>query len=149
MFEVAEFSFTEDGEIVETPDNKSFKDHIQEMLTTSVSFIFKKHQYKCTYSRDKEFISSWLELLVRLKKMSIDILDLRRLMDNLTWFPKADKICHNAAGGMLEFKKFEGTLTRNGTVHAFSPFLRWVCLLSAAPCDRLKHQAGCRQILVS
>jgi hypothetical protein len=84
LYEVAEFSFTGDGGIMETPDNEAFKDHIQEILTTGVGFVLKKHQYKHTYSRDNEFISSWLELLVRLKKMSIDILALRRLLDNLT-----------------------------------------------------------------
>ena len=92
-----------------------------------MSVVLKKYEYKCTYSRDEEFFTSWLELLVLLKKTDLDMIDIRRLMDHLTWFSMTGEDYYSdSLGGMVELKRFEGTLTRQGTVHTFTPFPRWV-----------------------
>ena len=89
------------------------------MLQNSVSAVLDRYGYKTRYSRDRAFITSWLELLILLKKMQIHIEDLRQIMDHLTWSPIAARIVHYAPGGAIEVERFKGTVTRNGVVKEF------------------------------
>lgn len=127
LYEIAEYVLTCSGDFEATPDILEFKDHIQEMVQTSVGSVLAKYSYMCTHDRDKAFLTSWLEVLVLLTRLRIGIIDRRRFMDNMTWSPTATTI-HHAAGGMLEFKKFQGTLIRNGECYTFTPFPKWVSL---------------------
>lgn len=129
LYEIAEFVLTSSEDFEATPDIREFKDHIQEMVQTSVSSVLAKYSYTCTHDRDKAFLTSWLEILVLLTRLRIGIIDRRRFMDNMTWSPTAKTIEYHAAGGIiLEFKKFQGTLIRNGECYTFTPFPKWVSI---------------------
>lgn len=55
------------------------------MLQVGVVPTLDKYGYKCTYDRDKEFVISYLEVLILLRRLKLDLLNVRRLMDALTW----------------------------------------------------------------
>ena len=82
LYEVTEFALTSSEDFEATPDIREFKDHVQEMVQTSVRSVLDKYSYRCTYDRDKAFLTSWLEILVLLTKLRIGIVDIRRLMDD-------------------------------------------------------------------
>lgn len=126
LFEMAEYLLTAEGGWPVTPDNKEFVDHIKEMLEVGVSPVLEKHGYKCSYDRDKEFLTSWLEALVLLRRLRIDINSIRSLMDTLTWYPTLQVTVLHTPAGVIEFCRYEGTLELNGNRHKFTPFPRWV-----------------------
>jgi hypothetical protein len=128
LYEVAEFVLTSSGSILATPDIRKFKDHVQEMVQTSVRSVLDKYSYNCTYDGDKAFLTSWLELLVLLRRLVIDVLDIRRLMDHITWSRTTKEILVITANGNLQLSKFQGTLIRNGECYMFTPFPEWVSL---------------------
>ncbi|KAK7216561.1 hypothetical protein V2G26_004564 [Clonostachys chloroleuca] len=108
-----------------TSDIKTFADHIDEMLNLGVEAVLNKYGYECSHNRDKEFLTSWLEVLVLLRKLSLDIDDVRRLLGCLTWSPSTGVIMLLALNGLVVFHRFEGTLTLNGVPFEFTPFPKW------------------------
>ena len=72
LFEVAMTAFTmlEGLEGFETSDIQTFTEHAREMLQTGVSSVLQKYSYKCSSDLDKHFLTSWLEVLVILKRLS-------------------------------------------------------------------------------
>lgn len=126
LFEVAEYILTAEGDWPMTPDNKAFMDHILEMLQVGVRPVLEKYGYRCSYDRDKAFLTSWLEALVLVKRLDIDVYSIRRLMDALTWYPTVKSTLLGTPGGDIRFCRYEGTLELNGVCHTFTPFPRWV-----------------------
>jgi len=126
LYEIAEYALTSSGNFEATPDIREFKDHVQEMVQTSVRSVLDKYSYRCTHDRDKAFLTSWLEILVLLNRLPIGIVDIRRLMDNMTWFPMTEAILVRTADAIWELSKFQGTLIRNGERYTFTPFPEWV-----------------------
>lgn len=129
LYEVAEYSLTCDGGIEVTPDNKEFVDHVKEMREVGVRATLSRHGYNCKVERDKGFITAWLELLVLLKRLLIDVGNIRHIMDNLTWFPVTGNMYINTPKGLVMLHPFEGTLTLGGEDHTFTPFPQWVSFL--------------------
>ena len=128
LYEFSENALTSYGDIEATPDIREFKDHVQEMVRTSVRSVLDKYSYRCTHDRDKAFLTSWLELLVLLTKLRIEILDIRRFMDLMTWFPTV-KVNHlQTADDVLQLNRYQGTLIRHGKRYLFTPFPEWVSL---------------------
>jgi hypothetical protein len=126
LYEVAEYTLTAEGDWPTTPDIEEFVGHIKEMLQAGVRSTLEKHGYKCSYDRDKEFITSWLEVLVLLTRLRVDIDGIRRLMDSLTWYPSLQTTILCTLGGTTQFRRYEGTLILNGVRHMFTPFPKWV-----------------------
>jgi len=126
LFEVAEYLLTAEGPWPVTDDNRQFVEHIKEMLQDGVRPVLKKHGYRCSYDRDKEFLTSWLEALVLARQLGIDIDSIRSLMDTLTWYPTLQATVLNTPDGVIHFCRYEGTLEFNGVRHTFTPFPRWV-----------------------
>ncbi|KAH7020360.1 hypothetical protein EDB80DRAFT_221322 [Ilyonectria destructans] len=128
LYEIAEYTLTCLGGLqgLTTPDIKEFADHINEMLQVGVRSTLNKHGYRCTYDRDKEFLTSWLEVLVLLRKLFIDIDDVGRLLDHLTWSPSTEIIQLFTMNGLVEICRFQGTLILNGDRHTFTPFPKWM-----------------------
>jgi hypothetical protein len=86
LYEIAEFVLTSSsGNVVDTPDIQVFRQHINEMLETGVRATLLKHGYRCSFDRDRQYLTSWLELLVLLKRLNFNIDDVRRIMDYMTW----------------------------------------------------------------
>ena len=85
LYEVAEYTLTCSQSFEATPDMNKFKNHVQEMLQTGVLSVLDRYGYTCSYERDRAFLTSWLEILVLLTRLRIDIDDIRRVMDNMTW----------------------------------------------------------------
>ncbi|KAK2041675.1 hypothetical protein LZ31DRAFT_586326 [Colletotrichum somersetense] len=125
LYEIAEYTLTADGDWLITPDNKEFMDHIKEMLQFGVRPTLEKHGYRCSYERDKEFLTSWLEVLVLLRQLRIDIDGIRRLMDHLTWFYGTDMTILTTLNGTVNLSIYEGVLILNNIPHTFTPFPRW------------------------
>ena len=103
-----------------------FEYFAEDMLEVGVHSVLEKHGYRCSYDRDKEFLTSWLEALVLLKRLRIDIDSIRSIMDTLTWHPTLEVTMVNTPGSLVHFCRFEGTLEVNGVRHTFTPFPRWV-----------------------
>lgn len=149
LYEVAEFFLTSEGALPDFDDIRPFKSHVEEMLRTSVQAVLTKHKYKSTYSRDEAFLMSWLEFLVLLKKLRLDIINLRSIMDALTWPPRTGVIMHGTPEGWLNIERFKGTITRNGEVFNFTPFPLWVRVPDIpAYMVGLTGEVGRRQVLV-
>ncbi|KAK2028976.1 hypothetical protein LX32DRAFT_639490 [Colletotrichum zoysiae] len=124
LYEIAEYTLTADGDWLITPDNKEFMDHIKEMLHFGVRPTLEKHGYRCSYERDKEFLTSWLEVLVLLRQLRIGIIHMRRLMGHLTGF-YGNNITFSTPKGTIKLYRYEGTLMLNEVTYTFTPFPRW------------------------
>ncbi|RYC60378.1 hypothetical protein CHU98_g5831 [Xylaria longipes] len=120
LYEIAEYSLTCDGGVEETADIKRFKTHIQEMVRFGVRSTLDKHGYKCTYDRDREFLISWLEILVLLTRLHVDIDDVRRMLDGLTWHHPMTMM-FNTINGLIQLCAYEGTLDFGGERYTFTP----------------------------
>ncbi|KAF2122092.1 hypothetical protein BDV96DRAFT_640157 [Lophiotrema nucula] len=118
LYEIAEYWLTSVGGFGLTPDVEIFLRHIQEMLQIGVQATIAKHNYGCSYDRDKLYLTSWLELLVLLRRVKFDVDTIRHIMDNMTWMNR----CHVQYYPGVELKRFEGTLIVNGELHTFTPF---------------------------
>jgi hypothetical protein len=84
LYETAEFALTSSEDFEATPDVREFKDHVQEMVQTSVRSVLDKYSCVCTCDRDQEFLLSWLVVLVLLTRLGVLIVDIRRLMHYMT-----------------------------------------------------------------
>ncbi|KAH6653553.1 hypothetical protein BKA67DRAFT_537207 [Truncatella angustata] len=123
LYEVAEYTLTSESELYVTEDLKEFTDHVKEMVQVGVRPTLERHQYKCTYEPDKDFLISWLEVLVLLQRLHVDIQGVRQLLDSLTWHPFAKQLIMTTEG-ILECSRFEGNLILNRQRHTFTPFPR-------------------------
>jgi hypothetical protein len=85
LYEITEYVLTCDGGIRKTSDIELFLQHIDEMLETGVQATLEKHSYRCSCDRDRQYLTSWLELLILLSRLHFDIGGVRRIMDNMTW----------------------------------------------------------------
>ncbi|KAK8095692.1 hypothetical protein PG999_013714 [Apiospora kogelbergensis] len=81
LYEIAEYTLTATNRLAVTPDIKGFAEHVREMLHVGVRPTLERHGYRCTYDGDRDFLISWLELLVLLRKHVMDISDVRRILD--------------------------------------------------------------------
>ena len=96
------------------------------MVQAGVRPTLERHGYRCTYDRDKEFLTSWLELLVLLRRQRVDLYDIRRLMDRITWSPSAEGIYMATSSDLVKLHRFQGALSLGGAEFAFTPFPPWV-----------------------
>ncbi|KAK8083838.1 hypothetical protein PG996_002619 [Apiospora saccharicola] len=127
LYEVAENFLTSVKHPEETPDLKPFAEHVREMVRAGVRPTLERHGYRCTYEGDKDFLVSWLELLVLLNKLSIDIVDLRLLVDYLTWGPGVKSLIQVTSSGQpVHVRRFEGGVEYARERHSFTSFPEWV-----------------------
>lgn len=84
LFEVAVYIFTCEREHPDSEDAKKLTDHVQEMYQIGVRPTLSKHGYRCRFDRDDDFFTAWLEILVPLRKLFIDVDDMRWILDRLT-----------------------------------------------------------------
>lgn len=131
LYEVAEYTLTCTSELLVTADIKHFLDHVKEMYEVGVRATLSKHGYRCTIERDKELITAWLELLVLLKKVLVDMGDVRYTIDKLTWMRITGDMWINTLSGQAWLRPFEGALTLRGEEYTFTPFPQWVSFLRA------------------
>jgi hypothetical protein len=122
LYEITEFLLTSSGGIATTPDIEPFLQHVTEMLETGVQATLVKHNYRCSYDHDRQYLTSWLELLVLLRRLDFDIEGIRRIMDHMIWFPLTQIQWYPG----VELKRFEGILIVGGVTHTFTPFPRQV-----------------------
>lgn len=128
LYEVAEYTLTCTDHSQAFDDNKQFLDHIKEMREVGVRATLSKHGYRCTIERDKEFIIAWLELLVLLRRLLVDIGDVRDILDKLTWMPITGNMWLNTLSGQVWLRPFGGALTLGGKQYTFTPFPKWVSI---------------------
>jgi hypothetical protein len=101
------------------------------MVRTGVRSTLRKHGYRCSFDRDKEFLTSCLELLVLLKRLLVDIIDFRRIAQLLTWYSPTTSLVMVTLNGDLVIYRDKGTLLLGDDVYSFTPVPTWVsCLLS-------------------
>lgn len=144
LYEVAEYVLTCENahEHLATEDIKEFMHHVTEMREIGVRATLDKYGYKCTFDRDKECITPWLELIVLLNRLCIDVDDIRRIQDNITWFRTCENMIINTLKGTVTIERFEGTLTLGGEEYKFTPFPQWVSLLTSRLALRTLTKAG-------
>lgn len=136
LYEVAVYTLTCTDDPPPLHDNKQFLDHVKEMREVGVRATLSKHGYRCTIERDKGFITAWLELLILLRRLLVDIGDVkhilhkigdvRDILDKLTWMPIAGNIWINTLSGQVKLQPFKGALTLGGEQYTFTPFPKWV-----------------------
>lgn len=124
LYEITEYVFTCSGDLESTSDIEPFLQHINEMLKTGVRATLAKHDYHCSYDRDRQYLTSWLELLVFLRRLNLNIDIIRKIMDHMTWLNVRETQYYPKLG--VEVNRFEGTLVFNGKMHTFTPFPQWV-----------------------
>ena len=122
LYEITEYVLTCSGGIGMTSDIEPFLQHIDEMFETGVQATLAKHGYRCSYDRDRQYLTSWLDLLVLLRRLHFSIDTIRYIMDDMTWLNTLQVQCYLGA----ELSRFKGTLVVNGEMHTFTPFPRWV-----------------------
>jgi len=130
LYEIAEYVLTCTGRHPKTSDIAPFFQHIFAMFENGVQATLAKYGYRCSYERDQQLLTSWLELLVLLRQTISSIDTGRTIMDNTTWFCRAQ---HQLYAG-VELKKFEGILVVNGRMYTFTPFPQWVRVKSSRTC---------------
>ncbi|KAE9376299.1 hypothetical protein N431DRAFT_479602 [Stipitochalara longipes BDJ] len=121
LYEITEYVLTSDGGIGKTSDIEPFLKNIDEMFEIGVQATLTKHGYRCSYGRDRQFLTSWLELLVLLKRVHFNTDSIRCIMDNMTWHPTAQTQFYSE----VQLRRFEGTLLVQGEMHTFTPFPQW------------------------
>jgi hypothetical protein len=122
LYEITEFLLTCSGGIAPTSDIKPFLDHITEMLQIGVQATLAKHGYRCSYDRDRQYLTSWLELLVLFRRLNFNIDRIRTIMDHITWL----NVTHSQWYPGVVLNRFEGSLVVDGKMHTFTPFPRQV-----------------------
>lgn len=127
LYEVAEYLLTSSKSQFHTSDIQTFVEHVEEMVRDGVRTVFDKYDYGCAQSYDRQFLTSWLEVLVLLtrlqRKSRFDEDDVRRMMNNITWFSKTRIIfLRNRTGAPLIFERFNGIMSINGVRMVFTPF---------------------------
>jgi hypothetical protein len=122
LYEIAEYHLTCSGGIEKTPDIEPFLQHIDEMIKEGVQKTLAKHRYHCYEDRDRHYLTSWLELLVLLRQLRIDVDFIRKVMDHMTWFDVQGSQIYPG----LELNRYEGFLVYLGGKHTFTPFQKWV-----------------------
>lgn len=118
LYEITEYTLTCSGGILKTPDIETYLQYIDEMLENGVQDTLAKHAYQCPYEPDRQYLLSWLEVLVLLRRSKFGVNVIRRIMDNMTWF----KVCRTQFIEGVGLNRFEGTLKVNGSKHKFTPF---------------------------
>ncbi|KAI0118322.1 hypothetical protein GGR51DRAFT_499059 [Nemania sp. FL0031] len=125
LYEMAENCFTHDGGLAVTEDNREFGEHVVEMLKEGVRPTLEKYGYRCTYDRDQEFLTVWLESLVLLRKLKFSTDDIRRFQDQVTWHPSVQWVCIGTTKGAVELRRYEGTFIFGGKCYKLTPFPNW------------------------
>ncbi|KAG4416347.1 hypothetical protein IFR04_010509 [Cadophora malorum] len=120
LHELAEFTYTSDGELLATSDLALLQQHVEEMVQTSVQAVLEKYNYRWSYESDRKYLTAWLELLVLLKMLPFDVGTIRLIMEGVTWFVAANT--HSYRGALIELRKSEGVLVFHGKVYHFTPF---------------------------
>jgi hypothetical protein len=124
LYEVAEYVLTCEGsdQHMITEDIKEFMNHVKEMLEIGVGATLAKYKYKYRFERDRKLITPWMELLVLLHRLHIDLDDIRRIQDGITWFRNCDNMIYATSQGTVIVNKFCGVLTLRGEQYNFTPF---------------------------
>jgi len=122
LYEITEYVLTCDGGVasIKTPDVEPFLDHVDEMLKVGVQTTLEKHGYRCSYDGDRQYLMSWLELIVLLKQLHFDTDFIRKIMDHLTWIKTGVQLYSGVP--VVHLQRFEGILVVDGKVHTFTPF---------------------------
>ncbi|OWY45251.1 hypothetical protein AALT_g4116 [Alternaria alternata] len=120
LYEIAEFRLTSSGDIPKTPDIELFLQHIDEMIEEGVQKTLENDHYHCYEDHDRQYLTSWLELLVLLRQLKFDVHFVRMIMDNMTWQSSAGS--HFYPGLELALNKHEGSLVYLDNKHTFTPF---------------------------
>jgi hypothetical protein len=119
LYEMTQFLFTCTQDLGRTSDIAPFLQHIEEMVDTGVRVTLTKYDYGCSYDQDRQYLISWLELLVLLRRLDFSNSSIRGMIDSLTWFKDFESHDLETEGAVLE--KFQGTLDLKGITDKFTP----------------------------
>ncbi|KAL2879867.1 hypothetical protein SGCOL_004913 [Colletotrichum sp. CLE4] len=133
LYEITEYTLTCDNGIEETEDNKEFVKHIREMEETGVRSVLSKYGYRCSDDRDKDYLTSCLEILCYLRRFGIDIVEVRRLMSDILWFSFTPDMMYQSHLGLVQIWRFEGALEFQGKRYEFTPYPKWASCSTVSP----------------
>ena len=80
------------------------------MVISGVETTLRKHGHRCSNARDREYLTSWLGLLVLLRRLHLHIDHVRCVMNLLTW--QKGKIMVQVGGVMIT--KYVGPWSSTG-----------------------------------
>ncbi|KAI0482707.1 hypothetical protein GGR56DRAFT_621260 [Xylariaceae sp. FL0804] len=135
LFEVTEYALSGDGAIPyleHFDDMKEYVRHINEMVQVGAKPVLDKYGYRCSFERDRELITAWMDFLVLLTRLGLGIGEIRRIMDHHTWFG-FENLALNTTKGLAQIQRYDGSLELNGKVHTFTRFPKWVSSPSSYP----------------
>lgn len=127
LFEVAQYFLTT-LPISSPPDHmfpddvRLFKCHIDEMEQHGVQPVLARYGYRASFDRDREYLTSWLDLLILLKRIRLDIFNVRALFDSMTCQPWEPRIISVTPSSVIELRRWEGVLVVRQEIHTFQPF---------------------------
>jgi hypothetical protein len=122
LYEVTEYTLTCDQEFPHGRDITPYMLHIGEMIFTGVQPTLLRYGYCCSNPRDQTYLIAWLELLILLRRLNLPTLDVREIMDMLTWQNTAGKLHHMLSGVSID--KDKGIMVVNECTYDFKPFQR-------------------------
>lgn len=132
LYEITEYLITSNEGMENGWEIAPFFEHLHDMLCltnpppSGVRATLARYGYRCSSDRDRQHLTSWLELLIILRRIPLRHSIIRGILDQLTWSPTRPEWCFirrdSLSWANIVLRKFEGTLTVDGTVHTFTPF---------------------------
>jgi tetratricopeptide (TPR) repeat protein len=117
LFEVAAFTFHR-PESVGLPCTDTFQTHLFEMQGQGPRLVLDKYGYKCTNKADREWVITWLEVLLVLRQ-SVPSIHTRCQILNAIDNIGVRSCIHQQAH--VEIDKERGTIQIHGETHHFKP----------------------------
>lgn len=131
LYETAEYMLTSINSMEVYRDNRTFVNHVQEMMKIGVRPVLEKYGYRCSVSRDRKLLTAWLEVLVTMRKLKlepdsvVDMITKRHILDSIIWHAqtKAGVLLQALTSGKtVELNVRKGYVEFEGQRHAFTPF---------------------------
>ena len=104
-----------------TDDIRPFISHLGEMTKNGVKAVISKYNYACTNKGDMTLLIGWLELLVILHRVDLDVSQRQDILD-LVQRAEVGSISIPPIG--LEIDKNEGFVLYKGVRYEFTPVFR-------------------------
>ncbi|KAF6814433.1 hypothetical protein CMUS01_12650 [Colletotrichum musicola] len=126
LFEVAQYflttlAFRNPPDHVLPQDMRPFKRHIDEMEQDGVQSVLARYGYMASLDRDREYLTSWLDLIILLKRINLDVFGVRALCDNMALYPWMGGMTVSTANVTIELRRWEGVLVVGQNTYTFKP----------------------------
>jgi tetratricopeptide (TPR) repeat protein len=119
LLEAAEFTRNR-AQPISRQDMDPFMRHLREMKGYGVRYVLNRHGYRCTNRSDRELVVGWLEILLILSRLVINIRTRRDILNAIDKF--SVRSCYHEELG-IAIDKEKGLVTLDGRTWDFTPIL--------------------------